>query len=101
MAGAICDAPRVHDLLLLRAGRVHPACIAEPPWVQMAMRRSPWVVVRRVNAAAGNVAVGVRGADRRQRWGGLVGGTDVALIKGPLPLRASLAHHSRTTVPAL
>src|SRR5258708_29675764 len=95
MAGAICDAPRVHDFLLLRAGRVHPACIAEPPWVQMAMRRSPWVVVRRGNAAAGNVAVGGRGADRSQRWGGVGGVTDVGLIKRPLQLRVSLPHDSR------
>lgn len=101
MAGAICDAPRVHDLLLLRTGRVHLACIAEPPWVQRAMRRSPWVVVRRVNAPAGNVAVGVRGADRSQRWGGLVDVKDVALIKRPLQLRVSLAHDSRKAVPAL
>jgi phosphoribosyl-dephospho-CoA transferase len=72
MVDAIYDAPRVHDLLLLRSGRVHPACMTEPSWVQMAMKRSPWVVVRRVNAPHGKVAVGVRGTDRSQRWGGLL-----------------------------
>lgn len=89
MAGTIYDAPRVHDLLLLRAGRVHPACIAEPTWVQMAMKRSPWVVVRRGNALAGKVAIGVRGTDRSQRWGGLVDLADIALIKWPPQLRVS------------
>lgn len=101
MAGVIGDAPRVHDLLLLRAGRVHPACMAEPSWVPMAMRRSPWVVVRRVSAPAGKVAVGVRGGDRSQRWGGLVDVADIALIKRPYQLRVSLAHDSRRKVPAL
>ena len=101
MVGAIYEAPRVHDLLHLRSGRIHSACIAEPPWVQMAMRSSPWVVVRRVNAPSGKVAVGVRGTDRNQRWGGLVEMKDVVLIKQPLQLRTSLAHDSRKAVPAL
>ncbi|AEU37745.1 malonate decarboxylase holo-ACP synthase [Granulicella mallensis] len=101
MAGAIDEAPQVHDLLLLSSGRVHPACMAEPPWVQTAMKHSPWVVVRRVNAPVGKVAVGVRGTDRSQRWGGFVDMADVALIKRPLQLRVSLAHDSRRSVPAL
>jgi phosphoribosyl-dephospho-CoA transferase len=101
MSGAIDEAPRVHDLLLLSAGRVHPACMAEPAWVQTAMKRSPWGVVRRVNAPVGKVAVGVRGTDRSQRWGGFVDMADVALIKRPLQLRVSLAHDSRRSVPAL
>jgi len=65
------------------------------------MRRNPWVVVRRVNAPAGKVAVGVRGAERSQRWGGLVDTTQVVLIRRPFELRASLAHDSRKMVPAL
>jgi len=101
VAGTIYDAPRVHDLLLLKGGRVHEACIAEPPWVQMAMRRSPWVVVRRVDPPAGKVAVGVRGVDRSQRWGGLVDVGEISLIKRPLQLRVSLAHDSRREVPPL
>jgi phosphoribosyl-dephospho-CoA transferase len=101
MVGAIYEAPRVHDLLLLRSGRLHFACIAEPPWVQIAMRSSPWVVVRRVNAPSGKIAVGVRGTDRSQRWGGLVDVMDVALIKRPFQLRVTFAHYSRKAVPAL
>jgi phosphoribosyl-dephospho-CoA transferase len=101
MAGVIDEAPRVHDLLLLSAESVQPACMAEPPWVQAAIKRSPWGVVRRVSAPAGKVAVGVRGTDRSQRWGGFVDMADVALIKRPLQLRVSLAHDSRKSVPAL
>jgi phosphoribosyl-dephospho-CoA transferase len=101
MISAIYDAPRVHDLLLLKSGTVHPAYMAEPPWVQMAMNRSMWVVVRRVNTPPGTVAVGVRGTDRSQRWGGLVDVADVVLIKRPLQLRVFLAQDSRKEVPAL
>jgi phosphoribosyl-dephospho-CoA transferase len=101
MVGAIYDVPRVHDLLYLRSETIHPACMTELPWVQMAMRRNQWVVVRRVNAPADKIAVGVRGTDRNQRWGGLVEMADVALIKQPLQLRISLAHDSRKAVPAL
>jgi phosphoribosyl-dephospho-CoA transferase len=101
MASVVYDAQRVHDLLYLRSRTIHPACMTELPWVQMAMRRNPWVVVRRVNAPAGKVAVGVRGDDRSQRWGGMVDVSDVALIKRPFELRVSLAHDSRREVPAL
>lgn len=101
MAGCIYEASRVHDILLLRSGRVHAACMAEPPWVQRAMRRSPWVVVRRVNAPTGKVAVGIRGSERSRRWGGLADVTDVGLIKRPPQLRVSLAHDSRREVPAI
>jgi phosphoribosyl-dephospho-CoA transferase len=101
MVGAIYEAPRVHDLLSLRSETIHPACMTELPWVKMALRRNPWVVVRRVNAPVGKVAVGVRGTDRNQRWGGLVEMTDVVLIKQPLQLRVTFAHNSRKAVPAL
>jgi phosphoribosyl-dephospho-CoA transferase len=101
MVGAIYDVPQVHDLRYLRSETIHPAYMTELPWVQMAMRRNQWVVVRKVNAPADKIAVGVRGTDRNQRWGGLVEMTDVALIKQPLQLRISLAHDSRKAVPAL
>ena len=101
MAGVIYDVPQVHDLLSLRSETIHPACMTELPWVKMALRRNPWAVVRRVNAPVGKIAVGVRGTDRNQRWGGLVEMTDVVLIKQPLQLRTSLAHDSRKAVPAL
>ena len=101
MVGAIYDVPQVHDLLSLRSETIHPACMTELPWVKMALRRNPWVVVRRVNAPVGKIAVGVRGIDRNQRWGGLVEMTDVVLIKQPLQLRTFLAHDSRKAVPAL
>jgi len=70
-------------------------------WVRAAIGRTPWVVVRRANAPAGKVAIGVRGCERHQRWGGLVDLADARLIKQPSQLRVSQAHDARRMVPAL
>jgi phosphoribosyl-dephospho-CoA transferase len=93
--------PRVHDLILLRPAKVDAACIAEPPWVGPALRRTPWAVVRRAPAPHGKLAVGIRGAAREERWGGLLELSQVALTKKPTQLRSSLACDSRRTLPAI
>ena len=48
-----------------------------PSWTHGALRTTPWVVVRRAAAPAGFVAVGIRGADRSQRYAWLVSADDV------------------------
>jgi phosphoribosyl-dephospho-CoA transferase len=57
-----------HDLLYI----CHPADllsqIAQPPWVHGALVRAPYVVVRRARAAAGMVAIGIRGQVRSERF---------------------------------
>jgi len=67
----------------------------------MAIKNSPWGVVRRGDAPAGKAAIGIRGSDRSHRWGGLVDVTDIALIKKPNQLRIALAHESRREISAL
>jgi phosphoribosyl-dephospho-CoA transferase len=95
------DTPhRIHDLILLRSGDVETACMAEPPWGSSALRRTPWVVVRRAPAPDGKVAVGVRGTGREERWGGFLELSQVALTKKPCQLRSSLVLDSRRTIPA-
>lgn len=91
---------RVHDLILLRSGNLDNVCMDEPPWVSLAVRRTPWVVVRRSRAPAGTLAIGVRGTARNQRWGGFMDLSRVALNKKPSQLRSSLARNFRRTVPA-
>jgi phosphoribosyl-dephospho-CoA transferase len=57
---------RPHDLLhLTEQGAVSDEA---PAWVRHAVARTPWVVVRRSRAPEGFVAVGVRGANRSQRY---------------------------------
>jgi phosphoribosyl-dephospho-CoA transferase len=62
--------PQVHDLL-----RIDPACVtacsvAQPSWVRASLIACPWVVLRRTQAPVGQLAVGIRGATRSERWGG-------------------------------
>jgi phosphoribosyl-dephospho-CoA transferase len=58
----------VHDLL-----QIDPDAIGESPArIKENLLRWPWVVVRRETDCGQHVAVGVRGASRNERWGGLV-----------------------------
>jgi phosphoribosyl-dephospho-CoA transferase len=59
---------RTHDLLEIDAKRFlsHPAYA--PEWVPEALRRAPFVVVRRALATKQTIPVGVRGVARNQRW---------------------------------
>ncbi len=59
---------RTHDLLEIDAKRFlsHHAFASE--WVSEALQRTPFVVVRRGLATEQTIPVGVRGADRNQRW---------------------------------
>ncbi|WP_322042482.1 malonate decarboxylase holo-ACP synthase [Paraburkholderia sp. J67] len=75
------DAPRVHEARwrahdLLRVSRLAPVD-GEPDWVRDAFARAPFAVVRRAQAAAGFVAVGVRGVTRAQRFGTWINDEDI------------------------
>jgi phosphoribosyl-dephospho-CoA transferase len=59
---------RTHDLLEIDANRFIAAQTAAPQWVEENLRKSPFVVVRRDRANGEQIPVGVRGADRSQRW---------------------------------
>lgn len=66
MSAATARAYRVHDLLRIDpcvAARWHGA----PAWVAPALRRAPWVVVRR-QLATRAIAIGVRGRARAERY---------------------------------
>ena len=62
--------PRVHDLLRLRSPALLTGAEGEvrPAWFDPGPTAPVWVVVRRAEAGAGVVAVGVRGASRNERW---------------------------------
>ena len=62
------DNPQVHDLLEIELDSLDPDLTAAPPWAKETLDSCPWVVVRRAFAPAGQIAVGVRGAIRGQRW---------------------------------
>ena len=80
MAGL--NKPRPHDLLLLADPRNAVPSYA-PPWVATALRKAPWVVVRRTAAPAGRVAVGVRGTARSHRFAMEISDTSFIEALGP------------------
>jgi phosphoribosyl-dephospho-CoA transferase len=58
-----------HDLIRLREPFVLKADAPIPTWVELAMTRTPWVIVRRGHILDGMMPVGVRGSGRQQRFG--------------------------------
>ena len=94
MAGLI--QPRPHDLLRL-AQPLDAVPEDAPPWVATALRAAPWVVVRRAAASEGQVAVGVRGTARAQRFAMQIPETAVTEVLSP----EALAMRAATMRPAL
>ena len=87
----------VHDLLHVDPDSVNPGCAAESAWVKDALAAAPWVVVRRDEAPADQIAVGVRGATRGDRWGGFIARDRIRSIVRPAELLR--LHRSSRCVP--
>jgi phosphoribosyl-dephospho-CoA transferase len=94
MAGLI--QPRPHDLLRL-AQPLDAVPEDAPAWVATALRAAPWAVVRRAAASEGQVAVGVRGTARAQRFAMQIPETAVTEVLSP----EALAMRAATMRPAL
>ena len=93
--------PYAHDLLLVKSTTIEEACMAEPTWVRPALAKYPWVVARRAISPKGRIAVGVRGKERQQRWGGFVRKDQIAKVIAPWHLRSGLANTVRLSLPAM
>jgi phosphoribosyl-dephospho-CoA transferase len=78
-----------HDLIRLREPILLTADGRAPAWVQLALRRTPWVVVRRGWVRDGMIPVGVRGLTRSQRFAALVAVDEIAERLSPEDLAAS------------
>src|ERR1700735_4631878 len=77
------DSPQVHDLLEIESGSLATGSIAQPPWVRKMLIDCPWVVVRRGEAPAGYIAVGVRGGSRGERGVDIVQSATSSALPGP------------------
>jgi phosphoribosyl-dephospho-CoA transferase len=88
---------QVHDLLRVDPASVNPGCPAGQAWVKDALAASPWVVVRRDEAHEDQIAVGVRGVTRGDRWGGFIARDQIRSIVQPADLL--LLHRSARCVP--
>jgi phosphoribosyl-dephospho-CoA transferase len=94
--------PQVHDLVRIDPDCLTAGSVARPSWVTESLMACPWAVVRRAEAPAGQIAVGVRGTARSERWGGFYPKILISKIVQPAELLA-LARSSSWTprTPAL
>ncbi|MGF6817262.1 phosphoribosyl-dephospho-CoA transferase [Paraburkholderia atlantica] len=88
---------RPHDLLRLRR---LDSLDDEPAWVRDAFERAPYAVVRRAFVAEGFVAIGVRGAERQQRYGTWAQADDIVGIVSPESLAQARPDPERDALPS-
>jgi phosphoribosyl-dephospho-CoA transferase len=95
---------RTHDLLEIDANVFIAGNASAPGWVEEALRKTPFVVVRRGRTTDQEIPIGVRGAERNQRWAAFCHPTWLKsiltppqLLTGTIPgLRADAAPALRT-----
>jgi phosphoribosyl-dephospho-CoA transferase len=93
-----------HDLIRLREPILPTADGQAPSWVELTLRRTPWVVVRRGWVRDGMIPVGVRGLTRSQRFAAFVAVGEIAERVSPEGLAASghiIQQTRKDAVPAL
>ncbi|HYL03093.1 MAG TPA: malonate decarboxylase holo-ACP synthase [Steroidobacteraceae bacterium] len=93
-----------HALLRIGSADCLENAEAAPGWVSGALRRAPWVVVRRVPRDGDRIPVGVRGAARGERYAGWLPTAAVRECLTPRELAARRgwhAHPRRDAVAAL
>ena len=93
-----------HDLIRLREPIVLTADAPVPAWLEPALERAPWVVVRRGYIRDGMMPVGVRGLARQQRFAALMAVAEIADRLSPEELtdsRYAIARKRNDAAPAL
>jgi phosphoribosyl-dephospho-CoA transferase len=93
-----------HDLIRLREPIALAVDAPVPAWVEPALRRAPWVVVRRGHVRDGMIPVGVRGLARPQRFAAFLAVAEVADRLSPEDLTDSfyaIERARRDAAPAL
>jgi phosphoribosyl-dephospho-CoA transferase len=93
---------RIHDLLEIDAAEFLHAHPLAPQWVAESLRQAPFVVVRRGPTPVPEIAIGVRGAQRNERWAATCHPDRVGSVLTPQKLRTRIVPTSRSeAIPAL
>jgi phosphoribosyl-dephospho-CoA transferase len=93
-----------HELIRLREPTALTIDAPAPAWVEPALRRAPWVVVRRGYVCDDMMPVGVRGRARHERFAAWLAFTEIADRLSPEDLTDSkyvIERTRRDEVPAL
>ena len=94
----------IHDLIRLREPMALTMDASVPAWVEPALLRTPWVVVRRGHIRDGMIPVGVRGLARQQRFAAVLAVAEIADRLSPEELTESrhvIARRREDEAPAL
>jgi phosphoribosyl-dephospho-CoA transferase len=92
---------RTHDLLAIDANVFIAGNASAPGWVEEALRKTPFVVVRRGRTAAQEIPIGVRGAERNQRWPAFCHPTLKSILTPPQLLTGTIPASRLDAAPAL
>jgi phosphoribosyl-dephospho-CoA transferase len=98
------DPAPTHDLIRLRHLTALTVDVPIPAWVEPALRRAPWVVVRRGYVRDGMIPVGVRGRARHERFAAWLAEDEIADRLAPEDLTGSvhvIDRARRDAMPAL
>jgi phosphoribosyl-dephospho-CoA transferase len=93
-----------HDLIRLREPIALTVDAQVPAWVEPALRRTPWVVIRRGYLRDGMIPVGVRGLARQERFAAVLAVAEIADRLSPEELTESrhvIARRRKDEAPAL
>jgi triphosphoribosyl-dephospho-CoA synthase len=88
---------RPHDLVRITSGGVRSVAASAPPWVARSLAVTPWAAVRRARAPLGEIAIGIRGSTRAERFAANVRALEVCdvvvpeTLAGRTPARAHAA----------
>jgi phosphoribosyl-dephospho-CoA transferase len=99
-----CGPRETHDLIRPIEPIALTADAPAPSWLGPALKRAPWVVVRRGPVCDGMIPVGARGSARHQRFAAFVSVSAIAERLSPEDLVVSgraFAQERQDTVPAL
>src|SRR5271168_3887074 len=99
-----CGPGATHDLIRPIEPIALTADAPAPSWLGPALKRAPWVVVRRGPVCDGLIPVGARGSARHQRLAAFLSVAEIAERLSPEDLVASgrgIAQERRDAVPAL
>jgi phosphoribosyl-dephospho-CoA transferase len=93
-----------HDLIRLREPIALSVDAPAPAWVELALRRAPWVVVRRGHVRGRMIPIGVRGMARQERFAAVLAVDEIADRLSPEELTESryvIARRRKAEAPAL
>jgi phosphoribosyl-dephospho-CoA transferase len=78
-----------HDLLELKSVESVHGIACAPEWVKKSLLTCCYAVARRARLSGNDIAIGVRGAERNERWAGSISSDDIKMVTRPFEIRTT------------